>query len=204
MSLVFVRHGETALNVAQIVQPADTPLNRRGRLQAERLADRLAGLAIEAIVSSDLPRALETARCIGCRTGLPVEIDPIWRERNFGDWRGRRWLDLGFDPRTTDRLPPRGETPHAFAERVALAFAGLLKRERQGSAAVVIVTHGLVIRHLLEAHLGRAESLPPRLHLGNTSVTVAARQPPHAISVLDCVAHLSQESLPVETAASGL
>lgn len=193
MPLIFVRHGETALNVAQIVQPADTPLSPRGLLQAERVAERLCGLEIEALVSSDLPRALQTARKIAARTGAEIEIDPVWRERNFGDWRGHPWHDLGFDPRTTDRLPPGGESPAAFAERVATAFATLQQRERRAAGALVVVTHGLVIRSVIESHLARPEPRDVPLQLRNTSVTIAARQQPYAISVLDCTAHLSDQ-----------
>jgi len=202
--MIFVRHGETALNVAQVVQPADTPLSPRGLLQAERVAERLASVAIATIVSSDLPRALETARRISARTGVAVEIDPIWRERDFGDWRGQRWLDLGFDPRTTDRLPPAGESAAVFADRVAFAFERLHRRERTASGALVVVSHGLVIRSLIETHLARPAPLGAPLQLGNTSVTVASAEPPYAISVLDCVQHLSDESRAGETSVSGL
>lgn len=201
MSLIFVRHGETALNAAQIVQPAQTPLSAHGLLQAEQVAERLSGLEIEAIVSSDFPRALQTALKIAARTGAEIEIDPIWRERDFGDWRGQPWRALGFDPRTTDRLPPGGESPDAFAERVAAAFATLEQRERQAAGALVVVTHGLVIRSLIESHLARAEP-PGALQLRNTSVTIASRTRPHAISVLDCTAHLSAQE--PAAGASGL
>ena len=60
MNLLLIRHGETALNVARVLQPADTPLSARGIAQAEALASRLASMNVEAIVSSDLPRALRT------------------------------------------------------------------------------------------------------------------------------------------------
>ncbi len=204
MSLIFVRHGETDLNVAQIVQPADTPLSARGRLQAQHVAERLAAVEIEVIVSSDLPRALDTARQVAARSGARLEVDPVWRERDFGDWRGQRWHDLGFDPRTTDQLPPAGESPAVFAERVARAFSGLQRRERRAAGALVVVTHGLVIRSLIESHLVRPATLDAALRIGNTSVTMASRQAPHVISVLDCVAHLPDDSLPVIAGASGL
>ena len=62
MAVVLVRHGETALNAARVLQPADTPLSARGVVQAQALARRLAATGrVAAIVSSDLPRAWRTA-----------------------------------------------------------------------------------------------------------------------------------------------
>jgi len=61
MSILLIRHGETALNAARVVQPADTPLSERGAAQAAALARRLADFGIAAILSSDLPRAAQTA-----------------------------------------------------------------------------------------------------------------------------------------------
>ena len=68
MSLFFIRHGETALNVARVLQPSDTPLNERGLAQARALGARLAGSGIAHILSSDLPRALQTGQAIADRT----------------------------------------------------------------------------------------------------------------------------------------
>ena len=77
MTLLLIRHGETALNAARVLQPADTPLSARGAAQAEALAGRLAawrgaprepgGAPLAGILSSDLPRALATAEAIGVR-----------------------------------------------------------------------------------------------------------------------------------------
>ena len=204
MSLIFVRHGETALNVAQTVQPADTPLSSRGRLQAEHVAERLATADVVAIISSDLLRALQTAERIALRTGIAIERDALWQERNFGDWRGRRWQDLGLDPRTTGETPPGGESVASFQARVALAFGRLAQRDPVAPGAIVVVTHGLVIRALLEAHLVRPAGAGAGLTLGNTSVTIAARQAPYAVTVLDCLAHLDEASRHDQGSAAGL
>ena len=64
MSIILVRHGETALNAARTLQPADTPLSERGLLQAAAVAKRLADLGISAILSSDLPRTMQTAQVL--------------------------------------------------------------------------------------------------------------------------------------------
>ena len=68
-SIILVRHGETALNAARVLQPAATPLGPRGFAQAEAVARRLAPMQPGAIVSSDLPRALQTAQAIARAAG---------------------------------------------------------------------------------------------------------------------------------------
>ena len=118
MSILLVRHGETALNAARIVQHPDTPLNERGIGQAQRLAARLADFPIMGVVSSDYKRAHMTAEAISTVTGLPIVIQESLRERNFGDARGVPHGDLGFDLYAPDFHPPGGESWPVFHQRV--------------------------------------------------------------------------------------
>lgn len=62
MSIILVRHGETALNVSRVLQPPDTPLSQRGQAQARAVALRLADEPVAALVSSDLLRTAD-GRC---------------------------------------------------------------------------------------------------------------------------------------------
>jgi len=190
MSIILVRHGETALNVSRTLQPADTPLSERGVAQAAAVARRLAGLRIAAIVSSDLPRALATAQAIAAATGLPVETTPLLQERNFGDLRGRSYDSIGFDPLTLQGAPPGGESVETFRQRVAQAFAHVVTLRAALAGHLAVVTHGLAIRTMLDAHLRlpSGAALPP--HLGNTSITIVGAQPPHDVGLLDCTRHL--------------
>lgn len=123
MQLILVRHGETALNVARVLQPAATPLSARGLAQADAVARRLAGTNVLQIVSSDLPRAFATAQAIAASTGAPLATTPLLHERNFGDWRGRSYDGMSLDPRSWRDAPPGGESADAFHARVALAWA---------------------------------------------------------------------------------
>ena len=77
MSLLLVRHGETDLNRARILQPADTPLSALGWVQAQAVARRMVGLLPVAILSSDLPRALQTAQAIALATGLTIQTTAL-------------------------------------------------------------------------------------------------------------------------------
>ena len=71
--IYLIRHGETALNAAAVVQPADTPLNERGKRQAQLLANRLAELEVTHVVASDLARAAMTAEPIVRATSAQIE-----------------------------------------------------------------------------------------------------------------------------------
>lgn len=203
MSIVIVRHGETALNAARILQPSDTPLGERGLQQAAAVARRLAGAGIEAILSSDLPRALQTAHAIVATTGATLETTPLLHERNFGELRGRPYDSIGFDPLTMDGAPPGGESVAAFLARVDAAFALAVQRRSALRGALAVVTHGLVVRAIIERHLALCEgqSVPARVR--NTSVTVVDAQAPYGASLIDCVRHLDEATTPDARSLSG-
>ena len=192
MEIWLVRHGETALNAARILQPADTPLSPHGLRQAETLAERLAGERFAGILSSDLPRAHQTAQAIAECTGHALHTTPLLHERCFGDWRGQPYDSLSADPLAMDAAPPGGESSTQFAERCSEAFALVLQRQAQVGGPLVVVTHGLVIRQMLAAlpaslHSEGAIELP---RMGNTSLTIFDAAPPHALRLLNCVRHL--------------
>jgi probable phosphoglycerate mutase len=190
MAILLLRHGETALNAQRVLQPADTPLSERGHAQAHALAQRLAGERIAAILSSDLPRAWDTARPLGAVCGLPVTPSALLHERNFGALRGRPYDTLGFDPLVMDAAAPQGESAAAFAARVRLAFDAMLRLHTGLDGDLAVVTHGLVIRVLLGAVLGVDAARLDGVQLANTSVSRVAAEPPHALLLLNCTRHL--------------
>ena len=203
MSILLIRHGETALNVARVLQPADTPLSLRGVAQAEALAQRLASMRVTAIVSSDLPRALATARAIAAATGAPLETSLLLRERDFGDWRGQPYDGMAVNPLTMLDAPPGGESAAAFAGRVAQAFEYIVRRRAALGGTLAVVTHGLVIRALLASHLSMSVSAELPAHLGNTSLSVVDAQPPYRVTLLNCTRHLDAGSNDDAAALSG-
>lgn len=190
MTLYLIRHGETALNLARIVQPADTPLNERGHAQAAALARRLATIGLAGILSSDLPRARQTAVPIAAATGLPVAHTALLQERNFGALRGLPYDELPANPLAMDEAPPGGESRLQFEQRVAAAFAQALRLQAALGGPVAVVTHGLVVRALLERHarLGADQHLTAGLR--NASLCIVAAAAPHAVALLDCTAHI--------------
>lgn len=203
MSLLLIRHGETALNVARVLQPPATPLSERGIAQADALAGRLATMGVRAILSSDLPRTLRTAEAIAAATGAPIDTTPLLRERNFGDWRGRPYDSLGVDPLTTADAPPNGESAAAFEQRVAAAFALAVHRRAALDGALAVVTHGLVLRALLAGPLRLADGMLAPAHLGNTGLSIADAHPPHRVSLLNCTRHLDAGARDDARALSG-
>ena len=191
MSILLIRHGETALNAARIVQHPHTPLSERGMSQARRLAERLAGLPIAAIVSSDYKRAHMTAEAIADVTGLPIAIQESLRERNFGDARGVAQADLGVDLYAADFHPHGGESWSMFHERVTLAWEQVAKRAAAAEGDLVVVSHALVCRSLVENHLVLGENMDAKVpRWPNTALTVIESKAPWRVSILACGAHL--------------
>ena len=148
-TLLLVRHGETDWNAEGRLQgQTDRPLNDFGRRQAQQLAEQLGGEEFEAIYSSDLARARETAEIIGRRLGLPVELDPDLREKDWGNWEGLTAVER-------DRVEFVGESTQAHQGRMLRALARLSAQHPDG-ATVLVVTHGGSMRRIQTAALGMA------------------------------------------------
>jgi 2,3-bisphosphoglycerate-dependent phosphoglycerate mutase len=154
---IVVRHGETQWNVDSRIQGhTDSELTATGERQAGALARRLEREAFDALVSSDLGRALTTARIIAKRTHHePVVEDARFRERCFGAGEGLTYGELDHEypevfskVRETDPdyCIPGGESRRQFYDRVQAAFESLAA-ERRGQR-VLVVAHGGVLASL--------------------------------------------------------
>jgi 2,3-bisphosphoglycerate-dependent phosphoglycerate mutase len=190
MTILLVRHGETDGNAARILQRPDVPLNERGMRQAEQLARRLSAGGFDCIVCSDLLRARMTAAPLATSSGIAIEESPLLQERNFGDVRGVPYAELAEDPFGPDFAPPNGEDWPTFHARVGDAFAFIVSRRRSANGTLVVVTHGLVCRALVERHalLPAGVVVPERFD--NASITVLHEDAPHEASLINCTRHL--------------
>jgi broad specificity phosphatase PhoE len=188
MSYLFIRHGETALNAARIFQPADTPLSALGQAQAHAVAARLAAHPAAAIVSSDLPRAAQTAAAIGLACGLEVDCTPLLQERNFGDLRGLPYDTLGHNAIDMAGAPPNGESMADVEARAQRAWAFLQARRANLAGPLVVVSHGAFLRALMLVL--RVPGVHASLRLDNTAVSELALAPPHGVMQLNCTRHL--------------
>jgi probable phosphoglycerate mutase len=188
--LFLIRHGETEGNALRIVQHPHIPLSPRGLVQAERLARRLAAEGIAQIVSSDYARAVTTAEHLQRATGAPLVIEPLLRERNFGDLRGRPYAELGFDMFEPDYAPPNGETWPMFHDRVDRAWIRVQELAAATSGSLAVVTHGLVCRSLAARRLILADGEVAPERWENTSLTIVDWPAPWRVRLLNSIAHL--------------
>lgn len=191
MNIILIRHGETALNRTRVLQPADTPLSERGVTQANAMATRLVGQGIDAILSSDMPRAAQSAQALSDSLRLPITFTPLLHERNFGDLRGQKFSALGFDPMDTDYAPVNGESWPVFHQRVADGFDLILNEAARTTGVLAVVAHGLVIREMVKRHLSTDDRIPE--HFENTSVTIFSKKTPHRVSLMGCANHLRDD-----------
>lgn len=150
--LLLVRHGETDWNVEQRFQGrADPPLNDAGRDQARALAAQLADTELDAIYTSDLARARETAEIVAAATGAPVLALADLREIDVGEWQGLTW------PEIEERFPDGvrrwheqghgwsgGETYEDLQRRVVRALRSIAG-DHPGSR-LLVVGHGGTVR----------------------------------------------------------
>ena len=190
MTLVLIRHAETELNAARVLQWPHTPLGERGLAQARALGARFAGTRPAAILSSDMTRARQTAEAISAATGVPVRESALLGERNFGVLRGRRFDALDHDPIHDERGAPEGESMAEFRVRVAQAFDWVRAVRGELGGDVLAVTHGLVIRLLLAEHCAWPDDAAPPAALANTSVSILEAEPPHRVLRANCARHL--------------
>ncbi len=171
-TLFLARHGQTDWNAERRWQGhADPQLNDRGRAEAAALAESLADARIEAIYSSDLVRALETAEIVGARIGVAVAVDARLREVDVGEWSGLTTPEIErLYPEAIERRRAggtgwtRGEELDAMARRVLEALHEI------GAARALVVTHGGPIRAVWSA----AEQTGTWANAGNCDVDLYA------------------------------
>lgn len=191
MRLLFVRHGETDHNKARRIQGPllDDPLNDTGRAQARALAAHVAAeqaagaIRLDAIYSSPLKRAWETAEAIAHVFGQKPVAVPGLKEFSWGVYLGK--TETGETLEAMKRAHhewtrgnvgytlPEGESPRSAWERARAALFPILERHPSGTIAVV--AHGrlnkIILASLLHDDLTRMEAFPQ----GNTSLTLLER-----------------------------
>jgi len=178
-TLTLIRHGETEWNATRRIQgQLDVPLNEVGRAQADAIAKRFKGDAVDVLVSSDLSRAMQTMQAIASTCGLPVSSDSRLRERKLGVLEGLYYdearekmpllLDV-FQNRQIDTPLDGGESLREFAQRVT----GFLTEtaETYAGKRIVAVTHGGVVDIAWRLAKGKPLDAPRDFPIRNTSVS---------------------------------
>jgi probable phosphoglycerate mutase len=168
----LARHGETEWNrMGRWQGHTDVVLSEIGREQANALGERLRGLGIGRVLTSDLARARETAEIVARAIGVSTPaLDRDLRERAFGRFEGLTreecavrfpddWALYRTDPTC---IPPGGEPHHEVIARMAVAVrraAGVVDPRAPAASSVLVISHGGSIRALLSHVTGTP--LPP-------------------------------------------
>jgi len=190
--LLLVRHGETP--TTGTVLPGRAPglhLSERGRAQAQRIAERLAGLKVDAVYSSPLERTAETAAPAAAGTGLEVNHEPGLIECDFGDWTGAALADLTGLPewQTVQHAPsvfrfPDGESFARMQARMVETLEAL--RTIHAGGVVVCFSHADPIKAAVAHALGAHLDLFQRIAISPGSISVISYtegQPPAVLTV---------------------
>ena len=176
--IIAIRHGETAWNVSTRIQgQLDIGLNAKGRWQADQVALALVDESIDALYSSDLLRAWDTALSIATATGLDVQTVEGLRERGFGMFEGQTFHEiestwpeqaLRWRRREPEFEPPGGESLLRFRERITQCVHAHAAQHPGGQ--IVLVAHGGVMDVLYRAATGQEIQAPRTWNLGNATI----------------------------------
>ncbi len=147
-SLVVARHAETIWSAdGRFAGQLDVPLSAAGRSRAAALGAALAAQRPAAVLTSDLGRAMDTAREVAQAAGAPVVAEPRLREEFLGDWQGRTRVEVAAASPEAYRRWQGGdigaydgrEGLHAVARRAVAAVRDALGHTEGGH--LVVVTH---------------------------------------------------------------
>ncbi len=161
--LIVVRHGQSVANLeGKYAGHYNTPLTDAGKLQAEKSAEYVAEkYKIDAVFSSDLDRAYETAKALGDKVGIEVVKSAEIKEIFCGTWENMKVTDVAAEYEEDYKVwvndfcncrPTNGESVKEHYERIVRAFEKLAK-EYAGKTAYV-ATHGTPIRVLMAETCG--------------------------------------------------
>ncbi|GGO23715.1 phosphatase [Microbispora rosea subsp. aerata] len=183
-TVILVRHGLTAMTGP--VLAGWTPgvhLDERGRRQARAVAERLAPLELDAIVSSPLERCRETAAAIAEGRALTVQTDDRFGECGYGDWTGRPLRELAEEPlwKVVQAHPsaavfPGGESLAEVQSRAVRAVRDWNGRLGE-KATYLVCSHGDVIKAIVADALGLHLDQFQRITADPASVTVIRYTP---------------------------
>lgn len=201
--IIIVRHGETQYNAERRLQGwTDVPLNKNGKEQAKKFAERLKNEQITAIYTSDHKRARQTASHIAKLHVLIPHKRQALREDRMGIFEGWQW-EKELDPikqklweeRIKARLigdthwkPDGGESLHEHTFRVKKILDRIMKEHR--NETIVIVSHGGTINRIMEIY-GFKKSTDEYIRFQNTAVTILSKtKDGYHLEMLNDVAHI--------------
>lgn len=152
----FVRHGQSVDNVTPVFQSPDSPLNEKGKKQAESIAQRVSKLSFDVLIASPFERAKQTAEAIAKATGKQPEYSELFVDRvkpayingkPYTDEKAntfwREWEKSLYTPSM------RAEDGENFDDLVARADKALAFLQSRMEQSLVVVTHGYFLRTIV-------------------------------------------------------
>ncbi len=197
--LLLVRHGITDWNILHKIQGhSDISLNEKGCQQVERIGQRLAGEKIDAAFSSDLTRAMATARAIVNNHSVEIQKNTNLREMNYGLAEGMTYNELkaaypniaaSIFNFTTEISFPEGETFPDFVTR-AETFLDSLSTYKEDQT-VLVVSHGGILKAMICSLLGIGQEHWTQIRIDNASLSIISTYGKQVIlSLLNDTSHL--------------
>ncbi len=181
---VFVRHGESTSNVANILSDDidKNPLTERGKKQVERNAVQLKGLKFDGIVSSPVKRAYETAEIISKYVDAKIKIDDRLREVSLGKGYGHSINEF------LDELYPNSHITGKTRSQIEMEDWNILTERvlscmNDYSGKYIFTTHSDPIRAVVSHLLNFSESDSYGISIRNASFTVISGNPVHLLCI---------------------
>ncbi len=202
MRLILVRHGQTEWNAGGRYQgQSNVALSELGRKQAECLAEHFPVQSLDAIYSSDLDRARETAECVGRKFGVSVCLEPSFRELSFGDWEGLTYQEISAHwPEQANKLftapdelaIPHGETFQALQKRALDKIYALY--DKHVDQTIAVFAHGAINKTILAGLMHIPLHYLWSLRQDNTAVNLLRLDDGYVmIEGINNVSHLTDE-----------
>jgi len=198
----FARHGETTWNaLGRWCGRTDVPLSDVGRRQAQLLAQRLKQISVDALYSSPLGRAMETAGIVGKAVGREPVADDRLVELNYGNWEGRTYEETrrdapdvyaAWERNPASVAPPEGESGEQLIARVTPFLTVMAQKHPSGN--VVVVCHRTVNRliacHIMGAPLAEYRQ---RIPMDNAALNIfETREGKWQVVKLNDTSHLAE------------
>lgn len=203
MKIYLVRHGETVWNVENRIQGhLDSPVTGQGTRQITALCRDLTDKSIGLVVASPLGRSVTAAGQIASWLDSPLQLDPAFIERHFGDLEGKRIDELTEKERTHAAMvlsgtpgirPQNGESPEEATRRVLTALSGLSVFEGN----VCVVSHGHVIQSVINTLIdNNPENFDRYAHLNGAYSILACTEKGLAVEKWGMSTHLFSRRTP--------
>jgi len=185
--IYLIRHGETRWNREKRLQGhLDIGLNERGYWQADRLGEYLSDCSVAAVISSDLSRAVDTAKAVAKHHNLTLQYDPRLRERHYGLMQGLSHDEVAqnhprhhqaWKDREVNFQPESGESLQQFYDRVM--ESAIFWAKKYEDQDIAMVAHGGVLDCLNRAATGKTLDVPRDFEILNASLNTLSFSESH-------------------------